>query len=1332
MPVSETRSLSDLRKQIAQAMQVDRFRLRRSLEAIERSKQGDQPFDRNLHRFTQALDESLKKRADRAARVPTIKFNEELPIAARREEITAAIAAHQVVILCGETGSGKSTQLPLILLQMGRGLTGLIGHTQPRRIAARSVATRVAEELGSSVGDAVGFKVRFTDSTGPRTFIKLMTDGILLAESQNDRFFDQYDTLIIDEAHERSLNIDFLLGRLKQLLPKRPDLKVIITSATIDAARFAEHFGTPGRPAPVIEVAGRTYPVEVRYRPLVDDERGELDDDDDNSPDDSGGPNAARARRRSEPDVQRSILDAVDELGQIDQGDILIFMPTERDILETAKSLRGRLLPERNRGRITEILPLYARLSDKDQHRIFEAHPHRRIVISTNVAESSLTVPGIHYVIDSGTARISRYSARSRMQRLPVEPISKASANQRAGRCGRIGPGVCIRLYSEDDFNQREPFTPPEIQRTNLASVILQTKSLRLGAIEEFPFLEPPKTGTINDGYRMLFELGALDEKNELTEVGQKLSRLPVDPRVGRIILAGADENCLAEILIIAAALELQDPRDRPIDHQQAADQAHAKFKHEDSDFLSYLKLWDFFLGLQGSLGRSKLRKACQQNFLSYNRMREWVDIHRQLCELINEHGMRPGKRREDASDSIHRALLTGFLGNIALLDDKQEYQAANNQKVVLWPGSGLFSKKYKWVVAGELVETTRRYLRTVARINPDWIEPLAGHLMKRTYSDPVWDGKAGATMAFEKVTLFGLPIVARRRVNFARIDENVSREQMIQHGLVEGDFETDLPFFVHNQRLLEELETLQVRTRRGDLIADDEVRYDFYDKRIPPDVCDGFRLRKWLKSIDRKQPKILHLTREDLRREGAQDVTNQEFPDRIQVQQMNLALNYHLDPGSEEDGVTLDIPREALNQLDQRRLGWLVPGLLEEKVAALIKSLPKDKRRMFVPATDTAKAVLKKLKFGEGDFEGAVARILDDLGPERVQASDFDTERLPNHLRMNVRVLGPKGESLGVGRNVDTLRQQLGGAAAASFSQISNQPWNRDNITDWSFADLPTVVSVKSAGIDLKGYPTLVDRGASVSLRLLDEPLRSAIQTRSGLRRLAVLALRKPVKWQIDHLPNLSQWTMSAALLGCTATFQADLIDLIIDRAFFAEKAAYPRTLAQYQARLEETRSNLAAATQDVIGLLNPLFAKYTDLRRALADSKSPLFAYAVNDVKAQIDGLTGANFLIRTPWPWLLQYPRYFEAITRRLKKLVTNGVPRDQKALSQVNSCIDRYQRRTAEHAPRELYDPELDLYRWMIEELRVSLFAQELGTAIPVSDVRMEKQWEKVKA
>ena len=1342
----------DLRRRVGEAMQADRFRLRRSLDQLERMSEGPQ-FSRAVQQFQSNLENSTATRQRRLNGRPQITLDEKLPIAMRHEEIATAIQQHQVVILCGETGSGKSTQLPLICLQIGRGVDGLIGHTQPRRIAARSVANRIADELNSKVGDAVGFKVRFTDTTSPQTYIKLMTDGILLAESQNDRFFDQYDTLIIDEAHERSLNIDFLLGRLKQLLPKRPDLKVIITSATIDAARFAEHFGTAGRPAPVIEVSGRTYPVEVRYRPLADDgmfdEDGEDDEDDDDdelpltpgpSPRSTGARGVSRAgrdsksqrpTRRSEPDVQRSILNAVDELSELDQGDILIFMPTERDILETAKSLRGRLLPERNKGRTTEVLPLYARLSDKDQQRIFETHTHRRIVISTNVAESSLTVPGIRYVIDAGTARISRYSARSRMQRLPVEAISQASANQRAGRCGRLGPGVCIRLYSEEDFKAREPFTSPEIQRTDLAAVILQTKALKLGPIEQFPFLEPPKTGSINDGYRTLFELGALDDRNELTPIGEKLARLPVDPRVGRILLAAHDENCLTEILIIASALELQDPRDRPVEHQQAADQAHAQFKHEDSDFLSYLKLWDFYYHLSQTLTRSKLRKACQQNFLSYNRLREWTDIHHQLSQLIQEAGYKRHQRRDEAA-SIHRALLTGFIGGIALLADNGEYLAAGNQRVQLWPGSGLKQQKPKWLVAAELVETASRYLRTAARINPEWIEPLAGHLIKRTYNDPEWDPQNGSTMAFEKVTLFGLPIVPRRRVNYSRIEPALCRQMMIEQGLVAGNWELDLPFFKHNKALIEEIESLQIRTRRSDLLVDDDVRCDFYEKRIPPDVSDGHHLRRWLKSIERKQPKLLHMTRDDLRREGARDVANNEFPDRIAVEHMNLPLEYHLEPGAPEDGITLMVPKEALNQVKQTRLGWLVPGLLEEKVVALIKSLPKETRRLLVPANDTAKAVVAKLKFGDGDFEEEVARLLSELGREPVRAQDFDLERLPNHLRMNVKVIDDKGQSLAAGRNLIDLHKQMGGVAAASFTQAGSQQWTRDKLTDWNFGDLPAQVNVRRGDVQLIGYPSLIDRGDSVSMRLIDTPMKAALETRAGIRRLAVLVLRKPVKYQLDHLPDLNNWSLWGAALGCVGTFQHDLGDLIVDRAFFPERTPYPRTSAEFNARLNQARGNLGEAVQDIIQILRPFFVNYAEVRATLNASKHPSMAYAVADIQAQLSGLSGPKFLTRTPWGWLAQYARYMDAITRRLKKLATSGVPRDRAAHDIVQRCVARFQKRYAEHSARELYDPELETYRWMIEELRVSLFAQELKTAMPVSETRLDKQWEKVKA
>ena len=1317
--VSERIDFPELKSRLSQCMLADRFRLRRLLESVQRAQKSKRPFDRNLKKLTEGLDRSIELRQRRANGFPTVQLNEELPIASHREIIEQAIRDNQVIIVCGETGSGKSTQLPLICLGMGRGVDGVIGHTQPRRIAARSVAARVAEELHSSVGKAVGFKVRFTDATSPTTYVKLMTDGILLAESQGDRFFEQYDTIIIDEAHERSLNIDFLLGRMKQLLSKRPDLKVIITSATIDAARFAEHFGTRERPAPVIEVTGRTYPVEIRYRPPAADE-------DQSSPDNQSGPSR---HRRSEADIQTSILDAVDELGRIDNGDILIFMPTERDIHETAKSLRGRLVGDAKRGRQSEILPLYARLSNKDQNRIFEPGPHRRIVIATNVAESSLTVPRIRYVIDTGTARISRYSARSRMQRLPVEPISRASADQRAGRCGRVGPGICVRLFAEDDYNSRDQYTAPEIQRTNLASVILQTAALKLGSLEEFPFLEPPRSGTVTDGYRSLFELGALNEKNELTHIGRQLSRLPVDPRVGRIILAGHENDCLSEVLVIAAALELQDPRERPVDQQQAADEAHEKFQDENSDFLSYLKLWDFYHKQRGGLSRSKLRKACQQNFLSYNRMREWIDIHQQLSQLANEAGLKPKKRRDDA-DAIHRSLLTGFLASIAMHSDRHEFQASNNQKVSLWPGSGLFSQKPKWIVAAELVETSRRYVRTVARIKPEWIEPVAGHLMKRTHSDPEWDGRVGSAMAFEKVTLFGLPVVPRRRVRYAKINVDQSREMMIRHGLVEGDLEIELSCLIHNRRLLEELEGLQSRTRRADLIVDEDARFDFYEERIPKDIADVQRLKRWLKGAAKRKRKPLHMTKDNLRQEGTEDVTGQEFPDEIKVASMQIPLEYHLEPGSPQDGVSLVVPKEALNQLDQRRLGWLVPGLIEEKVVALIRSLPKSVRRQFVPAAETAKDVVRRLQFGEGSFEETVARLLSQIGSERIGPDDFDVSRLPVHLRMNVRVIDGDGEILTAGRDIAELRTEIGRELAKGFEDLDDGRWKRDGITEWDFGELPAKVSLTSGGVGVTGYPSLVDQGGSVSLRLIDQPTKAALETRSGLRRLAAIALRRPVKRQLDNLPDINHWTLDAVTMGCASAFRDNLADLIVDRAFFPQKGAYPRTEADYQARLKRAKGLVGVAVQDAVETLTSLMDSYRQMRKALKNSKSPPWKAAVADVKQQMADLTAAGFLTATPWGWLLQFPRYFDAARMRLEKLPRNGAAKDLAHQDKVAECLARWKQRADAHAERGFCDPQLDHYRWMIEEYRVSLFAQQLGTAVPVSEERLAAQWSKV--
>jgi ATP-dependent helicase HrpA len=1316
-------SFHELRRQIGQAMLADRFRLRRSLDAVQRAAKSKQNYDRNLKRLTDSLAKSIELREKRAANLPKAPLNAELPVAGRRDEIASAIEKNQVVILCGETGSGKSTQLPLICLGMGRGVTGMIGHTQPRRIAARSVAARVAEEIGSSVGDAVGFKIRFTDATGPQTYVKLMTDGILLAESQGDRFFEQYDTIIIDEAHERSLNIDFLLGRLKQILPRRPDLKVIITSATIDAKRFADHFGKTDQPAPVVEVSGRTYPVETRYRPPFDPDEKDQDQTI------KRGGSTQDKRRRSEADMQAAVLDAVDELMLEGPGDILIFMPTERDIHETSKSLRGRLLGKISKGQKTDILPLYARLSAKDQNRIFQTQPHRRIVIATNVAESSLTVPGIHYVIDSGTARISRYSSRSRMQRLPVEPISQASANQRAGRCGRIGPGVCIRLYSAEDYNGRDTYTAPEIQRTNLASVILQTTALRMGPLEEFPFLEPPRMGTITDGYRSLFELGAIDEENQITEVGRQLSRLPVDPRVGRLILAGHEENCLHEVLIIAAALELQDPRGRPIDQQQAADEAHAKFQDPNSDFMSYLKLWDFYHKVRSGASRGQLRKACQQNFLSYNRMREWVDIHHQLSQLVGEVGLKPGKRKDDF-DAIHRALLTGFLANIALLTDRHEYTAAGGQKVSVWPGSGLFSQKTKWIVAAELVETTRRYVRTVARINPDWIEPIAGPLMKRTFSDPEWDSQAGSAMAFEKVTLFGIPVIPRRRTRYSKIDPKLSREMMIRDGLVEEHLEIELAFLRHNARLMEELEGLQTRTRRYDLVVDDDDRYEFYDQRIPQDVADIHHLKKWMRQAKKDRRGILDMTKADLRRSGTEEVTGQEFPDEVHVGQIQLPIEYHLEPGSPEDGVTLELPQEAFNQIDQNRLGWLVPGLVEEKVVALIKSLPKSLRRQFVPAADTGKEIAKQLKFGQGNFEETVARLLTRIAQEPVDANSFQQDRLPNHLRMNVRIVNEEGESLATGRNLRSIRQQIGSQASSSFSKLDDDRWQRDGLKTWDFGDLAAQVTVQRGSISLKGYPTLIDDGETVSLRLRDLPARSAIETRAGIRRLTAIALARFVKVQVDNMPRLNEWVMLSAAMGGASVFQKNLGDLIVDRALFPDKGAYPRTEVDFQRRVKKAKSLIPVATQDVTVLVGAIMSGYAALRKAINGTQSPLWKYAADDVKQQIAALTQPGFLTAAAWGWLRQYPRYFEAASVRLSKLPKSGAQKDSRAQEVIENLVGLYQHRADEHRERDVYDPELEYYRWMLEEFRVSLFAQELRTAISVSEVRLEKQWAKV--
>ncbi len=1358
-PSGPTPSFDAVERSIEAAMPRDRAALRKQLRSARRRAKEGKPFDRSLTRVGEDATKSAELRKTRRENVPTVFYDEELPVCQRREEIKAAIRDHQVVVVCGETGSGKSTQLPKICLELGRGVDGLIGHTQPRRIAARSIAARVADELQRPLGRDVGFKVRFTDTTSNATYVKLMTDGILLAETQGDRNLAAYDTIIVDEAHERSLNVDFLLGYLKRLLPKRRDLKVIITSATIDAERFAEFFadtrrtgsqpvpadgspdeladGPPSNSAagpgddveqrtgrepvlppvdvPILQVSGRTYPVETRYRPPVDEESEATD-----------------------KDVMRAMCEAVQEVAAEGNGDVLVFQPTERDIREAADVLRGLDLPGDTSGRKTHVLPLYGRLSVKEQNRVFEPHGHRRIVIATNVAESSVTVPGIRYVVDTGTARTSRYAPRSKVQRLPIEPVSKASANQRTGRCGRVGPGICVRLYSEEDFESREDYTSPEITRTNLAAVVLRTLSLGLGRLDEFPFIDPPKPAAVTDGYKTLYELGALDEQDRLTEIGRRLAKLPVDPRIGRMILAGEDEGCLPEVLVVAAALEVQDPRDRPLEKQQQADEAHAQFTVPGSDFLGYLEMWRFYHGLREKLSWSKVKKACHQNFLSYVRTREWCDVHRQLRETVEGLGIKvgglrwkweraTGKKDEDAGlDSrsadlaaqIHRSLLTGLLSNVALREEKFEYNGAGSVKFHLWPGSTLFDARPKWIVSAELVETTRRYARTCAGIDPGWIEPLAEHLLKRTYSDPHWDAEDCAAKATERVSLFGLPIVAGRLVQYGRVDAVEARRMFVQHGLVEGDYAARGAFVEHNAKLTAELEAEQAKSRSTAFLLGEEARFDFFDARLPPDVWDGPRFEKWRKQAEQDDPRVLFLSRTDLVEGTGQTIDDAAFPDVLVVGRTRLPLSYHLEPGSEEDGVTVTVPAEGLTQLPPSRLGWLVPGLLEEKITGLVKSLPKDKRRVFVPAPDTAKAIAATLSFGEGDVLERVAGELTRLGGFRLSRNDFDVERLPRHLRMNVRVVDSNGEVLATGRDVEALQRELGAQAAAGLAEVADEQWNRSGLRDWP-GDLPERIDVRNGGLVLAGHPAVVDEGTVVGLKLCDTPAAAAEANRRGIRRLFTLLAARPIDAAMRHLGDAARFT----------TYTPAMRDLVADRAFFGADESIPRTESDFRTRVDKANKTLAAAATEVGKVVGPIFTLRTSVRQALQQQGPEAWRPAFADMRAQLDEMTAEGFLLSVPWPWLAQFPRYLQAVQARLEKLKSGGLDRDRRAMQDLAPYVQRH--RTADRDPSRVRNRAAFVsFRWMVEEYRVSLFAQRLGTAVKVSANRLDEQWARV--
>jgi ATP-dependent helicase HrpA len=1180
---------------------ADRQSLRRRLSALRRRAQVSQPIDQELDMLWQTIRQSQSLVERRRARVPAIAYPPELPVSQRRDEVAALIRDNQIVVLCGETGSGKSTQLPKICLDLGRGILGRIGHTQPRRIAARSLASRIAQELETELGTLVGYKVRFHDRVRPETSIKLMTDGMLLAEIQHDRFLSEYDTLIIDEAHERSLNIDFLLGYLKGLLPRRSDLRLIVTSATIDPRRFAAHFaGEKAEPAPIIEISGRTYPVEVRYRPPEDENVGERDDA-----------------------MQLAISGALDELARVGRGDVLVFLSGEREIRETAETLRKHHPPS------TEILPLYARQGPREQARIFQPHGTRRVVLATNVAETSLTVPGVHYVIDPGFARISRYSHRSKVQRLPVERISQASANQRKGRCGRVAQGICIRLYSDDNFAARAEYTEPEIQRTNLAAVILQMKLLGFGAVEDFPFIDPPDARLISDGYRTLQELAALDIAGRLTSLGRQLARLPVDPRIGRMLLASVDHHCLAEMLIIAAALSVQDPRERPLDKQQAADEIHATFFHESSDFLTFLSLWQFLDQERSQLSRSKFRKLCERHFLSWSRTQEWRDIHAQLRLTMHEMGF---KENEAAGsyEEIHRALLTGLLSNIGVKDEQREYLGARGSRYFIHPGSGLFKESPKWIIVAERVETTRQYGRIVAKIQPGWIEDAAAHLVQRSYSEPHWQSKSGQVAAYEKVTLYGVTIIPKRRVNYGPINPAEAREVFLRFALVEGDFETRAPFWRHNRELIEYVQHLEAKSRRRDILVDEEAIYGFYAQRLPSGIYSTPQFEKWLRKVTRKEPKILHMRMSDVMRREAGEVTEQAFPDGLQVGATRLPLEYHFDPGNSADGVTLTVPLPLVNQVSPQRCEWLVPGLLEELLTSLLRGLPKQTRKAFVPIPETAKRLKERLTPSDRPLIQAIGEALKEMTRIQVPEDTWDPSAIPSYLRMKFRLVDEGGRQIALGEDFSRLKRDYGGEGRQQFTTIPSGGLERERIKRWDFDALPESLDLQRGGIRLRGYPALVDEGDSVAIRVLDSEDGAVAAMREGLHRLLMLHLGSDLRSLRRSLPGLDRMRLQYAKApkppGQDNSRSADLADelvaMVLDLTFLGDRPPI-RDRQYFEARLQKNRPRLMSIAGEVRQLAERILSQFQAIRKRLADITQVNWLPSVLDMRAHLDAL-------------------------------------------------------------------------------------------------------------
>ena len=1315
------------------------------------------------------LPTSRERAPPQARPLPPITFPEALPVSARREEIARAVTEHQVVIVCGETGSGKTTQLPKLMLALGRGKANakagerprLIGHTQPRRIAASSVAKRIAEELNTPLGEVVGFKVRFQDRLTPNASVKLMTDGILLAETQTDPLLTAYDTLIIDEAHERSLNIDFLLGHLRQILPRRPDLKVIVTSATIDADRFARHFASSAGPAPVIQVSGRLFPVEQRWRPFEESREHDLND---------------------------AIADAVDELWRANPGDILVFLPGEREIREAADHLRKHLAHEANKahrgGPQAEILPLFARLSQAEQDRVFEAGNGRRIVLATNVAETSLTVPGIRYVIDAGTARVKRYSYRTKVEQLQIEPVSQAAANQRAGRCGRVADGICIRLYDEPDFAGRPRFTDPEIMRSSLAGVILRMKALRFGTVEDFPFLEPPPKKAIADGYALLNELGATDDDNELTAVGKELAKLPLDPRVGRMILAARERESLTEVLVIASALSVQDVRDRPLEQQQAADAKHKLFDDERSEFMGYLKLWNWLeegRGIHGHAGTGtdtprlsnrQQEQRLREHFVSPRRVREWRDIHSQLHTVVAEHGWRLNGSPA-TYEQIHLAMLAGLLGNLGLKsDDEDWYLGARGIKFWRHPGAHLSKKPGRWLIAAELVETTRLFGRSLAAIEPQWIAGVAGHLLKVQLLEPHWEKKAAEVIALERATLYGLVVYSNRRVNFGKVDAAAAREIFIRAALVEGEWETPLAFLQHNRKLIAKVEELEHKSRRQDVLVDDELIFAFYDQQLPADVHSGATLERWVRHESRQQPRLLMLTQDELMRHEAAGITTSAFPKTLRLGGIDCTASYLHEPGDAKDGLTVTVPIYALNQVSEERCEWLVPGLLKDKVLALLKSLHQRPRTRLVPLPDCAAEFALLTPYAQGGLLDALLKAVRERTQIAVQRNDFKLETLAPHLFMNLRVVDEHGRQLGMGRHLPTLKAELGAQARSAFqalaglrmgslavepAQPSPQPSPKGRggnapsggrtfaeaqdllplplregegegrpaptatYTAWTFGELPELMEIRRGPLSLIGFPALIDKATHVEIEVFDEPDVAAAKHRAGLRRLVALQLREPLKYLEKNIPDLT--LMAAAYMsvgGSVDELRAQIIEMALERAFLAEPL--PADAPAFARRVDEGRARLNLIAQEVTRQAHAVLAEHAVAARKLKDARPA--KETADDAAAQLARLVPKRFLAETPWTALSHLPRYLKGVTLRLDKWRADPA-RDASRLAELRPLEQRYLRRVAEL--KGASDARLDEFRWLLEELRVSLFAQELRTPQPVSVKRLEKAW-----